>query len=139
MTLSAFPDKSKTPKDKELTEALRRTSTHWEKLKALLRSQYEPLTEEWKFYSKKWGWTLQLKRKSRAILYLTPHQGYFAAGLVLGEKAVKAARDSNLPDSVLKAIDSATKYAEGRGIRIEVKTKKDINVVEKLAAVKMAN
>ena len=139
MTLSAFEDKSKPPKDKEVAKVLGRTSAHWEKLKALLRSQYEPLTETWKFAGQKWGWTLQLKRKKRAILYLTPHKGYFAAGLVLGEKAVKSARDSDLPDSVVKTISSARKYAEGRGIRIEVKTKKDIDIVEKLAAIKMAN
>jgi hypothetical protein len=139
MTLIVFEDKSKPPQDKEVMEVLRRKSAHWVKLRALLHSQYEPLTETWKFYSRKWGWTLQLKRKKRAVLYLTPHKGYFAAGFVLGEKAVKSARDSDLPDSILNAINSARKYAEGRGIRIEVKTKKDVDVVEKLAAIKMAN
>lgn len=139
MTLSAFDDKSKTPKDSELTEVLGRTSTHWEKLKTHLASQYEPLTEEWKFYGKKWGWTLQVKHKQRTVLYLTPHIGHFAAGFVLGEKAVKAAHESDLPDSILNAIDSARKYAEGRGIRIEVRNKKDVDTVEKLTTVKMAN
>jgi hypothetical protein len=80
-----------------------------------------------------------VKQKKRAILYMTPHKGHFVTGLVLGEKAVKTALDSNLPDAVSKEIKSARKYAEGRGIRIEIRTKKDLDVVEKIAAAKMAN
>ena len=139
MALSAFDDKSRMPKEKELAEVLGRTSTLWEKLKTLMASQYDPLTEAWKFSGQKWGWTLQLKRKKRAVLYLTPHKGYFAVGLMLGEKAVKAAHQSDLPASVLNAINSARKYVEGRGIRIEVRSRKDLDVIEKLAAIKMAN
>ena len=57
----------------------------------------------------------------------------------MGERAVKAAHDSCLPDSVLTVIDEAPKYAEGRGIRIEVRNKKDREIVKELAAIKMAN
>jgi hypothetical protein len=43
-----------------------------------------------------------------------------------------------LPDSVLATIDGATKYAEGRAVRIEIRNKKDLASAKKLAAVKMA-
>ena len=36
-------------------------------------------------------------------------------------------------------IDEAKKYAEGRGIRIEIRKKKDLEITKKLAAIKMAN
>ena len=62
-----------------------------------------------------------------------------SAGFALGEKAVKAAHQSKLPKAVLDLIDSAPKYAEGRAVRLEVRTKKDVALVEKLAAIKMAN
>ena len=52
---------------------------------------------------------------------------------------VKAAHQGDLPDSVLNVIDSATKYVEGRGVRIEVRTRNDLESVKSLAAVKMAN
>jgi hypothetical protein len=39
----------------------------------------------------------------------------------------------------LEIIDEAPKYAEGRGVRIEVRTKKDLEAVKQLAAVKMAH
>ena len=91
------------------------------------------------FSGEKWGWSLQLKRKKRTILYMTPCKKHFLAGFALGEKAVKAAHESDLPGSVLTLIDSARKYAEGRGVRIEVRTKKDLESTQKLAAIKMAN
>jgi hypothetical protein len=44
-----------------------------------------------------------------------------------------------LPVSVLKIIDNAKKYVEGRGVRLEVRSAEDVRNVEKLAAIKMAN
>lgn len=70
---------------------------------------------------------------------MTPREGYFMASFALGEKAVKAAHESDLPISVLKVIDSAKKYAEGRGVRLEVRSAEDVRNVEKLAVIKMAN
>jgi hypothetical protein len=61
------------------------------------------------------------------------------ASFALGEKAVKAAHESDLPASVLEIIDSAKKYAEGRGVRLEVRNAEDICNVEKLAVIKMTN
>ena len=60
-------------------------------------------------------------------------------GFSLGEKAVKAAHASPLPKAVLGLIDEAKRYAEGRAVRLEVKTKKDREIVKKIAAIKMAN
>ena len=139
MALSAFDDKSSTPRPSELKETLGRSSALWDQLRDHLASDYQPLTEKWMFSGAKWGWSLQLKQKKRTILYMTPCKKHFLAGFALGEKAVKAAHASDMSDSVLTLIDSAPKYAEGRGVRIEVRTKKDLENVKKIAAVKMAN
>jgi len=139
MALSAFDDKAATPRSKELRETLGRSSSLWDQLREHLASEYQPLTEKWMFSGEKWGWSLQLKRKKRTILYMTPCKKHFLVGFVLGEKAVTAAHESDLPDPVLTLIDSATKYVEGRGVRIEVRTRKDLENTKKLAAIKMAN
>jgi hypothetical protein len=81
---------------------------------------------------------MRLKHKKRTVLYMTPCEGYFLASFALGEKAVKLAHESNLPSSVLKVIDGAKKYAEGRGVRLEVRNSKDVRHVEKLAVIKMS-
>jgi hypothetical protein len=70
---------------------------------------------------------------------MAPCKGYFLASFALGEKAAKAAHESDLPVSVLQVIDNAKKYAEGRGVRLEVRRAEDVRNVGKLAVIKMAN
>jgi hypothetical protein len=139
MALSAFDDKSNPPRDYDLAATLGSAFVFWNELKRLMASKFSPLSEEWGFSSKKTGWGLRLKREKRTVLYMTPCEGYFMASFALGEKAVKAAHESDLPVSVLQIIDSAKKYAEGRGVRLEVRSAEDVHSVEKLAVIKMAS
>ena len=138
-TLSVFDDKSRPPQNDDLAATLGSTFAFWNELKKLMASRFAPLSIEWGFASKKTGWGLRLKLEKRTILYMTPCRGYFMASFALGEKAVKAAHESDLPASVLEIIDSAKKYAEGRGVRLEVRNAEDICNVEKLAVIKMTN
>jgi hypothetical protein len=69
---------------------------------------------------------------------MTPREGHFLASFALGEKAVKAAHEDDLPFSVLQIIDNAKRYAEGRGVRLEVRNGTDVRNVEKLATIKMS-
>ena len=61
------------------------------------------------------------------------------ASFALGEKAVRAAHEGGLPAPVLEIIAQAKKYAEGRGVRLEVRSAQDVLDVERLAIIKMAN
>jgi hypothetical protein len=70
---------------------------------------------------------------------MTPCAGHFLASFALGEKAVRAAHEAKLPSSLLKIIDSAKKYAEGRGVRLKVTSARDVRNIEKLAVIKMSN
>jgi hypothetical protein len=70
---------------------------------------------------------------------MTPSIGFFYAGCALGEKAVAAAHDIDLPRSVLEVIDGSNKDAEGRAVRFEVRSAADIENVVTIAAIKMAN
>lgn len=139
MAPSVFLDKSEIPPDRSVAEVLGRAAGLWAQLRASLGKQYEPLVETWKYSGAKYGWSLQLKQKKRAVVYLIPQECYFTAAFAFGEKAASAARASDLPAGILAIIDSAPKYPEGRAVRIEVRAKKDVDAVTKLAAIKMAN
>jgi hypothetical protein len=139
LALSAFGDKSKPPQDADLAATLGDTFVHWNELKSLINKKFPPLSIEWGYASKNTGWGIRLKQEKRTVLYMTPCEGYFLASFALGEKAVKAAHASDLPISVLDVIDSAKKYAEGRGVRVEVRCAGDVKNVVKLAAIKIAN
>lgn len=139
MTLSAFADKLKPPQPQQLAPTLGKSFFYWNELKELIENRFRPVSFEWGFTSKTTGWGLRVKSEKRTILYLTPCEGYFLASFALGEKAVKAAHESNLPATVLQIIDTAKKYAEGRGVRLEVKSAGDVRNIEKIAIIKMAN
>ena len=139
MLPNAFIDKPKKPTAAELTAALGPSKTLWDQLLAGLADEHNLTVQEWNSYSRKAGWSMRLKLKDRNILYLTPCQGCFFVSFALGDKAVQAARQSGLPQSVIKIIDEAKRYVEGTGVRIEMKKPKDIEIAKKLAAIKLAH
>lgn len=137
MAISAFDDKSRPPKSGELKNVLRGTAGLWSQLVAHITGNHGPVAELWNFSGAKFGWSLRLSRKDRVVLYMTPQAGHFLVGVVLGDKAVERAHEMRLPATVLKLIDDAPRYAEGRGIRLTVATRDDLRIVQRLAAVKM--
>jgi uncharacterized protein DUF3788 len=138
MSLSAFDDKASPPGQRALEEMLGRTSRLWVRLKDDLQAAYGPLIEEWKFSGKAYGWSCRLKQKKRTLVYMTPCRTYFLASFARGEKACLAAETVRLSPPVLAIIHRAPRYAEGRGVRIPVRSKRDLEDVEKLAAIKVA-
>lgn len=139
MALSAFEDEAASPGDGALAAVLGTTSRLWERLRHDLEQSYGPLTGEWNFSGKAYGWSFRLKQKKRTLVYLTPCRAHFLASFALGEKACRAAHAAGLPAPVLALIDDAPKYAEGRGVRIPVRTSRDLESVKTVAAIKVAN
>jgi hypothetical protein len=137
--LNAFAGKTDPPDDQELRLALGPAKTLWEELVGDLQGKHDVNVQEWGSSSPKAGWSLRLKRKDRIILYLIPMRGSFQVSLVLGDKGVKAARQSELPERVLKTIAGAKRYAEGTGIRLAVRGPADLAAIEQLAQIKIEN
>ena len=139
MALSAFDDKSRPPRDDELAATLGAAFAPWSELQRVVATAFAPLSVEWGFTSKTTGWGVRLRQNKRVVLYMIPCKDHFLASFALGEKAVWAAHDSDLPRSVLEAIDGARRYAEGRGVRFAVRSGADVAAVAQLATIKMAN
>ena len=139
MALSVFDDKLTPPTEASLKQALGESFALWYELKKVLAANYPPGSFEWGFTSKSTGWGMRIKQKERVILYMTPCEGYFLASLALGDKAVKATQESNLPKKVLKIIAGSRRYAEGTGVRLEITSRSDVPIVEKLAAIKLSH
>jgi hypothetical protein len=132
----SFEDKAKIPDEKTLAKGLGSSKRLWDDLVRDITAQYGPVTEAWGFYK---SWSLRLRQKKRTILYLLPRDSHFLCAFVFGGKATEAARLAKLPGAVMKAIEEAPVYAEGRGFRLEVRTAKDVETMKTLAAIKMAN
>lgn len=132
----SLDDKTKVPDDAALARAPGPAKKLWDEYSRHIAEEYAPVTEAWGFYK---SWSLRLKQKKRTIVYLLPRDGHFLCAFVYGEKATAEARRAKLPKDVLKAIDEAPVYAEGRGFRLEVRKKQDLAAMKTLAAIKMAN
>jgi hypothetical protein len=132
----SFDDKAKVPDDAALAAALGPAKKLWDEFVGHIAREYGPITEAWGFYK---SWSLRLIQKKRTIVYLLPRDGHFLCAFVYGGKATEAARQAKLPKAVLKAIDEAPVYAEGRGFRLEVRRTQDVEAMKVLAAIKMAN
>jgi hypothetical protein len=136
---NAFIGKTAPPTTAELTATLGKTCELWDELIEWFAREHGIANQEWICSGAKHGWALRLKVKKRAILYLGPCDGCFRAALVLGDRAVKVARESSLSQPIKKLIDEAPRYPEGTGVRILVKRSADLAPVRKLAVIKLAN
>ena len=129
MLPNAFIGKSHPPTDAELADALGPAKALWDQLLASLAAEHKLTVREWNSYSPKAGWSLRLEAQGPEHCVSRSHaRARFGSAFVLGDKAVAAARQSDLPQSVIKIINEAKRYAEGTAIRFEIKKAKDIEI-----------
>ena len=105
----------------------------------MVLSKYPGGTEEWNYPGKKYGWSFRIKDKRRAIIYLLPREEYFKVAFVFGEKAVNEIMKTGISKDIKEELDKAKKYAEGRGIRIDIKDNSGISDIGKLIDIKLKN
>jgi len=105
---------------------------------------YEALTErfkratwEWKRYSKEGPWALKVSAGKRTLFYVKPGRGSFEVTVLLGERATKAALGGRVSKGLHASIQGARAYAEGRPVRVAVKSKRDLAGVNELIDVKL--
>ena len=115
---------------------LGRAAAAWRDLRARVEETCAPIEPDWGFTT---GWSLRLKRGKRVLVYMLPCEGQFLASFALGEKAVAAAIVAKLPATVLDVVAAAPRYAEGRGVRFEVRAKTQVGPIAQLVAIKRAN
>lgn len=130
MDTSIFTNKDKVPSETDLRKALGNNYENWCSVKDFVFKNCPVAFDEWNF--SKFGWNYRIKDKKRAIVYMMPCDKYFKASFALGEKATKEIMNSNISSAIKEIISSAKVYAEGRGVRIEVKNSnvlKDVLVI----------
>jgi hypothetical protein len=99
-------------------------------------AQNSDLRPEWKHYGAKLGWNLKLFQKKRNLCFIAPHDAHWIIGFALGTRAVEMALSSELADSIKQTIREAKTYGEGRGVRIAVKRKQDLEPAQILLQIK---
>ena len=137
--ISVFTDKRAEPTKRDLDKALGKTASLWKEIKTYVYTQYPAAIEQWNFPGNKYGWSVRIKDSRRAILYLLPRNNFFKVAFVFGQKATEIILKSEVSDKIKDELKSAKVYAEGRGIRIEVKNKTGLKDIQFLIDVKLKN
>jgi hypothetical protein len=138
VALSAFDDPLRAPTHEELATTLGPAARLWFELIAETGRLTDGVTEAWTFTSAKNGWSMRLVRGTRVLVYMTPQAGALLVGVVLGEKAIGSATEADaVSKRTLEVLAAAPRYAEGRGVRIHVRTEDDLAVANDLVRIKV--
>lgn len=138
MVLSALADQDIDPTAAGVEQVLGASYELWEHLLARMEASYGPVSTDWSFGGAKYGWICRLKRKKRVILRLTPQEGSFLVGVLLGDRALGLLRRDQLSSGTNEIIDQAPRYGEGTGFLLPVSTAADCDEVEVVIEAKMA-
>lgn len=130
-------DKTTEPNDELVQQLVGETYSLWNEIRTKLHAEYGDLHEEWKYYGKKSGWTLKKYLKKRNLFFFKPYDGYFMIAFVFGDKAVQAVEESDLPVSLKTELREARKYAEGRGLRLDIQSPEQVDYIIKLVDIKV--
>ena len=139
MSANVFIDKLAKPDDQALVSALGKTYPLWAEIEKHIATTLGESVEEWKYYGLKSGWTMKTLYKKRNLFFFTACKGYFRIAFVFGDRAVAEILKSDLPKALIEEVTNAKKNAEGRGLRVDVKTRRDVESVKKLIAIKVTN
>ncbi len=136
---SIFTDKNSIPTLGDLKLGLGNTIDLWKKLEAFTNKNYPLAKAVWNYSGDKYGWSYQIKDNKRVIIYLLPRDHFFRVAFVFGAKAMDQIIESDIAESIKKELLAAKQYAEGRGIRIEVKDPSNLEDIKKLIKIKISN
>lgn len=134
-----FNNKLVVPDEAALAAEIGETKEVLDRICSFIETETGQLTKEWKHYGQKSGWTLKLLSKKRNLLFVGPEDGYFVIAFVFGDRAVEAVVKSQLPETIKNDLQNARKYAEGRGIRFEIRDGRELESVLQLIRIKIEN
>lgn len=138
MEINVFSNRKVIPTDNDLQQVLGDSYDLWKNIHYYVHMKYPAAIDQWNNPGEKYGWHLRIKDKKRTIVYLLPTENYFKVALVYGQKATDAVMQSHVSEEIKLALGAAKAYAEGRGIRIDVKSKEILNDIEVLIDIKIA-
>lgn len=123
--------------DGEWTAALGGAFAMWTGIVRVAEELASPLDIEWRPSKIPFGQVCLLRHKRRTLLYLLPEKASVTVAIVLGERAYGLAMASTLSAAIKKSLSKARPYAEGRGIRVPVKSARHLVTIRKLVEIKL--
>ena len=134
---SIFLDKNHEPTTTDLQIGIGTTFSIWNEIEVFLHEVYPKVESKWHFTSAKMGWSYRMSDSKRVLVYLLPRDKFFKVAMVFGQKAADLVLESIISESIKSELKSAKVYAEGRGIRIDIKEDSLLEDIKKLIQIKL--
>lgn len=126
------------PTAADLQATLGSAGALWSAIVRVVEDLASPIDAEWRPSKAAFGRMCVLRHKKRTLLYLTPQSGAVTVAIVLGERAYALAMASALPSAIKQALSEAKPYAEGRGIRLVLRSQREMASIRALVEIKTA-
>lgn len=139
METSIFMDLTIKPETADLEIPLGNTFPIWKEISDFVFLKYPAAIDDWHVAVKKYGWGFRIKDKKRAIIYLSPLEGFFRVAMVFGQKATDQILSSDISSEIKQELINSKVYMEGRVIRLEIHDRTLLNDIKKLVEIKIAN
>jgi hypothetical protein len=136
MSIGIFTDKTAKPMVGELLTSLGAKRELWNGLVKFIIDTYG-VQGEFKYYGKKYGWTLCFNKRGRSFISLYPGRKGFTAQVVISSKIDSKVKGLKLGKNVKMVYKSARMRHDGRWLFIKVKTQKDIKDIQQLLMLKL--
>jgi len=135
LSIGAFVDKQHQPTMKEIFASIRSKKELWENLTGFVADNYR-VKNDFAFYGKNYGWALRFRKAGKALLSMYPGEDAFTVQIVLAETQVEKAASLKLGKNVMKVLQNARQFPEGRWLFIRIGSKQDITGVQRLLMLK---
>ena len=136
MSIGVFTDKAHPPTSEQILKTIGAKQLDWEELVRFIRDEFAAQAE-FKFYGKNYGWAWRFRKRGKALASLYPAADSFVVQVILGKTETQHARALRLGKRVRAIIENAHAFPEGRWLFIPVKSRKDIQDICQLLALKV--
>jgi len=137
MAIGTFVDKGHRPTMKEILASIGSRRGLWEELIRFIAEKYRP-KGKFIFGGENYGWAFRYRRGGKALTTIYPAREGFVVQIVIGPTQAEEAFRLDLGKKVRKMLEDARPYRDGRWLFVSVRSKRDIDDVQRLLMTKLS-
>jgi hypothetical protein len=133
-----FVDRTREPRRAGVRRALAGARPAWDDLEEHLAETYKLKSSFHFMYGPRYGWALRFERSGRLALAMYPNRGHLTVQIILSQAQIAVANTMSLPPRIVRVIERARNYPEGRWLFIPVRSGKGAKELRSLIALKLS-
>jgi hypothetical protein len=135
---SCFVDRKREPSRASIRRSLAGARPAWDDLEAHLADTYRLKSSFHYMYGERYGWALRFERSGRLVLAMYPNHGHLTVQIILSQAQIAVANAMSLPPRIVRVIERARNYPEGRWLFIPVRSAKGAKELRRLIVLKLS-